>query len=136
VKESGSIFGFSLPVKYTDKIKDLKMKILIVEDDKNIIAAIECTFNLGWPEVDISATDWGKEGVKRVETEAPDLLILDLGLPDIDGLEVIKEIRLFSKIPILVLSVKTDETTVVRALNLGANDFVYKPFRPMDYWQE
>jgi DNA-binding response OmpR family regulator len=108
------------------------MKILIIEDDKNIVASIECTFNVGWPEVSLLSTDWGRKGIQLVDTENPDLVILDLGLPDIDGLQVIKDIRLFSDIPIVVLTVKMEETTVIRALNLGANDYIYKPFRPME----
>lgn len=108
------------------------MKILIIEDDKNIIAALECAFNISWPEVKLISTDWGETGVNLTETENPNLVIVDLGLPDINGLQVIKDIRLFSTVPIIVLTVKTEEMTVVRAFSLGANDYIYKPFRPME----
>ena len=108
------------------------MKILIIEDDAGIVEAVKCAFKLGWPGVEIDAVDWGREGITLVETAAPDVVILDLGLPDINGLEVIKGIRLFSKVPILVLTAKSEETTVVQALELGANDYMVKPLRQME----
>jgi DNA-binding response OmpR family regulator len=108
------------------------MKILIIEDDASTVDAIKCAFDLGWPGVETTAVDWGKEGVELVETLAPDIVILDLGLPDISGLQVIKGIRLFSKIPILVLTARTEETIAVQALEMGANDYMSKPLRQME----
>ncbi len=108
------------------------MKLLIIEDDSKIVTAISFSCKLGWPNVEIISAKWGQEGIELVETANPDVVILDLGLPDIDGLEVIKRIRMFSKIPILILTVDTNEATVVQALELGANDYVFKPFRQME----
>lgn len=108
------------------------MKLLVVEDDKKIISAITFSCKLGWPGVEIISAAWGQEGIELIETQNPDLVILDLGLPDIDGLEVLKRIRLFSKIPVIILTVNSDESTVVEALELGANDYVCKPFRQME----
>ncbi len=108
------------------------MKILIVEDDSTIVDAIKCAFKLGWPGVEIIAVDWGQDGILMAETEAPDAIILDLGLPDINGMDVIKGIRKFSKVPILVLTARTEETIVVQALEAGANDYVSKPLRQME----
>ena len=103
------------------------MKMLIIEDDSAIVEAIKCAFKLGWPGIEIISADWGQDGITKVETEAPDVVILDLGLPDINGLDVIKGIRKFSKVPILVLTARTEETVVVQALEFGANDYVSKP---------
>ena len=75
-------------------------------------------------------SDWGQEGIELVETELPDAVLLDLKLPDINGLEVIKSIRLFSAVPIMVLTVDSTEATVVQALELGANEYVFEPFPP------
>jgi len=108
------------------------MKILIIEDDNNITKAIGFAFQVGWPTIKLISAEWGQEGLGLVEKESPDIVILDLGLPDMNGLDVIKQIRLFSQIPILVLTVDTDETTIVQALELGANEYITKPFRQME----
>ena len=65
--------------------------------------------------------------VELVETENPDIIILDLGLPDINGYEVLRQIRLFSTTPIVVLTVKGEESDMVKGLEWGANDYVVKP---------
>ncbi len=108
------------------------MKILIIEDDSKIVKSVGYTFITVWPDIEIISSGWGKEGVELVETQAPDIVILDIGLPDIDGLDVVKQIRLFSQIPILILTADVSETMVVQALELGANDYVTKPFRQME----
>jgi two-component system KDP operon response regulator KdpE len=73
--------------------------------------------------------DTGKEGLAHAGTDKPDAVVLDLGLPDIDGLEVLKELRSRSSIPILILSVREAEETIVEALDGGADDYLTKPFR-------
>jgi len=108
------------------------VKILIIEDDNKIVDAVSFAFRAGWPEVDIVTTDWGQEGVSMVETEHPDVVILDLGLPDINGLDALKQIRGFSEVPVLVLSANDEEIIIVQAFGLGASDYVCKPFRPME----
>lgn len=108
------------------------MKILLIEDDRQIVDAISFAFRAGWPEMDIVAADWGQEGVCMVETEQPDVVILDLGLPDISGLDALKQIRSFSDVPVLVLSANDEEIIIVQAFGLGAGDYVCKPFRPME----
>ncbi|XUX00121.1 MAG: response regulator transcription factor [Dehalogenimonas sp.] len=108
------------------------MKLLIIEDDQCIIDAIIYSFQVGWKECQIMASNRGNEGLEVFEKENPDIVILDLGLPDIDGFRVIQEIRKYSKIPILVLTVRNDESYVIKALELGANEYVEKPFRSME----
>jgi two-component system KDP operon response regulator KdpE len=73
-------------------------------------------------------TDRGRSGIEKAATEAPDLVLLDLGLPDMDGKQVIAAIREWSQVPILVLSVRDAETEKIAALDAGADDFVTKPF--------
>ncbi len=109
-----------------------EMKILIIEDDNTIVDNIALTFKVGWPEVNLVWTGLGEEGIDMVEKESPDLVILDLGLPDISGFEVLKKIRLFSNVPILILTVREDEAAVVKAFDLGVSEYVFKPFRQME----
>ncbi len=108
------------------------MRVLVIEDDQAIIETIMLSFRVGWPEVELISTRLGEEGVEFVENLGPEVLILDLGLPDISGFEVIKRIRLFSNIPILVLTQDEDEKSTVKALEWGADEYIIKPFRQME----
>ena len=85
------------------------MKVLIIEDDKEIVDAITLAFQIRWPEAKVVSTRLGRKGVELVETEDPDIVILDLGLPDISGFEVLSQIRLFSRVPIIILTVRSEE---------------------------
>ena len=105
------------------------MKILIIEDDRAIVEAISLTLQLNWPDTILLSTHLGEEGIELFQSENPDAIILDLGLPDISGFEVLKRIRLFSEVPILILTVRSDEGDIVRGLEWGADDYVIKPFR-------
>ncbi len=82
------------------------MKILVIEDDQAIIETVSLSFQVGWPETEVVSTRLGEEGVEFVGSHNPDVVILDLGLPDINGFEVLKRIRLFSNIPVVVLTQK------------------------------
>ena len=108
------------------------MKFLIIDDDEEIINIIGLTLRVGWPEVEVVSSRLGKRGINMVETESPDLVILDLGLPDSNGFEVLKAIRIFSDVPIVILTVSEQESDVVRGLELGANEYITKPFRQME----
>ena len=105
------------------------MKILIIEDDRAIVEAISLTLQMNWPDTILLSTHLGEEGIELFQSENPDAIILDLGLPDISGFEVLKRIRLFSEVPILILTVRSDEGDIVRGLEWGADDYVIKPFR-------
>jgi len=109
------------------------MKVLIIDDDKNIIESLKMTFNICWPETVIISTRLGEEGIQMVEEQSPDIAILDLGLPDISGFEVLKKIRQFSNIPIIILTVRGDEPDLVMGLGLGADDYIVKPFKQMEF---
>ena len=108
------------------------MKILIIEDHRHIVEAITLAFQIRWPAAKIVSTDRGDKGIEMVEKENPDILILDLGLPDISGFDVLKQVRLFSDIPILILTARTEENDVVKGLEWGADDYVSKPFRQLE----
>ncbi|AII61465.1 response regulator transcription factor [Dehalococcoides mccartyi] len=108
------------------------MKILIIEDDAQTIEIVRLAFKLGWPDLHLIEADFGEYGLEMIETEKPDVVILDIGLPDINGYEVLRRIRLFSETPVIVLTVRSDEVDIVKALSLGADDYLVKPFRQME----
>jgi len=108
------------------------MKVLVVEDDKEIVDAISLAFQIRWPEAKVVSTRLGQKGVELVETESPDIVILDLGLPDINGFEVLRQIRRFSNVPTIILTVRSDESDVVKGLEWGADDYITKPFRQLE----
>lgn len=101
-------------------------RVLVVDDEPAILRTLRT--NLGKRGYEVSAAESGEEALRRMDAESPDLVILDLMLPDISGLEVCRRIRLESAVPILVLSARGEERAKVHALDLGADDYVTKPF--------
>ncbi|HET7714637.1 MAG TPA: response regulator, partial [Bauldia sp.] len=101
-------------------------KILVVDDEAQIRKFLRIALEANGFNVVEAAR--GSEGIARCATETPDLVILDLGLPDHDGKAVVSRIRQWSEVPILVLSVRHAENEKVEALDTGANDYVVKPF--------
>jgi len=108
------------------------MKVLVIEDNPEIQEAVSLTFELNWPDAKVLAALEGSAGITKAETESPDMIILDLGLPDMEGFKVLKEIRGFSDIPVIILTVRKDEIDKVRGLELGADDYIVKPFNHME----
>ncbi|MCK9179158.1 MAG: response regulator transcription factor [Candidatus Cloacimonetes bacterium] len=108
------------------------MKIVVIEDDKILIDYLTNVIRLGWSDSTIHSTHLGEKGITFVEEQKPDIVILDLGLPDISGFEVLKEIRAFSEVPIVILSARSSEYDVVQGLNLGADEYIIKPFRNLE----
>ncbi len=108
------------------------MKVLIIEDDREIVDVIGLAFKIRWPEVMFISTPLGEKGVEMVESENPDVVILDIGLPDINGFDALRQIRLFSEVPILILTVRAEESDIVKGLELGADDYMIKPFRQLE----
>jgi two-component system, OmpR family, KDP operon response regulator KdpE len=101
-------------------------RILIVEDEPPIRKFLRVALEANGFEVVDAAS--GREGLGRAATDTPDLVILDLGLPDLDGKDVVARIREWSQMPVLILSVRDAEAEKVAALDAGANDYVVKPF--------
>lgn len=103
-----------------------KINIIIIEDEKNISSFIETT--LQSHDYKVRSANSGKEGLALITSSCPDLILLDLGLPDLDGLEIIKQVRTWSSIPIIVISARTQERDKIAALDYGADDYITKPF--------
>jgi two-component system, OmpR family, KDP operon response regulator KdpE len=103
-------------------------RILLVDDEVSIQRAVAPLLRSRGYEVDIAGT--GADALKTAADRPPDLIVLDLGLPDIDGTEVCRRLRATSQVPIIVLSARGGEADKVNALDLGADDYVTKPFGP------
>jgi two-component system, OmpR family, KDP operon response regulator KdpE len=101
-------------------------RILVVDDDPQILRALR--INLVARQYDVVTAASGVEALEAAETAHPDLVILDLGLPDLDGAEVIHRLRSWTRVPIIVLSGRKDSRDKVDALDAGADDYVTKPF--------
>jgi len=104
------------------------MKVVVIDDSPDIIEVVSLCFQLRWGGTNVVSASNGNKGLELIEAESPDLVILDIGLPDMDGFQVLREIRRFSQVPVIMLTVRGEDTDVVRGLELGADDYVTKPF--------
>jgi two-component system, OmpR family, KDP operon response regulator KdpE len=103
-----------------------EVNILIIDDEVQIRSLLEITLSASGYKISEAST--GKEGLTMAATGHPGLIILDLGLPDYDGFEILKKLREWYQKPIIILSVRNSEDDIVKALDNGANDYLTKPF--------
>jgi DNA-binding response OmpR family regulator len=113
-------------------IKENTMKVLIVEDSPEVVEAVSLCLQLRWPESEITVSAEGTRGVEALRASQFDILILDINLPDIDGFQVLQQVRTFCNIPTIILTVRGKEDDQTRGLEMGADDYIVKPFRPRD----
>ena len=106
---------------------NLPETILIIDDEVQIRRLLEITLSSNGFKISEAAT--GKDGLIAAATQHPQLIILDLGLPDADGIEILKKLREWYQKPIIILSVRNSEDDIINALDNGANDYLAKPFR-------
>ena len=104
-----------------------ELPILIIDDEVQIRRLLEITLSANGYKITEAST--GKEGLALAATRQPTLIILDLGLPDADGLDLLKRLREWYEKPIIILSVRKSEDDIIKALDSGANDYLTKPFR-------
>jgi len=104
----------------------MSSRVLVVDDEPQILRFLQPALEASGYAVLHAAT--GREAIRAAANAAPDIVILDLGLPDLDGKEALKQIRLFSKVPVVVLSARDSEADKIEALDAGADDYVEKPF--------
>lgn len=100
--------------------------VLVVDDDPAILRTL--SINLRAREYDVETAADGRSALQIVDERMPDVILLDLGLPDIDGISVLKQLRSFAEVPVIVVSARSDPDDKVEALDLGADDFITKPF--------
>jgi len=103
-----------------------KLSVLVIEDEKSICDFIAKTLNAS--DYKAVTAGSGKEGLAILTSALPDLVLLDLGLPDMDGIDIIKQTREWSSLPIIVISARVQEREKVAALDAGADDYITKPF--------
>lgn len=109
------------------------MKVLLIIYSSEAVNTLSFTLKIRWPDATLIHVANGSAGVEMVETESPDIVIVDIEMPDIDGFEVLKQIRLFSDVPAILLSSKAVEVDRVRGLEMGADDFIMKPINPLEF---
>ena len=109
------------------------MKALTILDDKEALEDISQAFQMCLPECELISTNLGKKGIELVGSESPDIVILDLNPPDASGFDVLKQIRCCSQVPVIILSFRRDEADIVKALELGADEYIAKPFRQLEF---
>ncbi len=108
------------------------MKILVIDDEAEVIDSVRLGFTLQWREIDVIGAPTGETGLDSIERDLPDLVLVDIGLPDIDGFEVLRQIRAFSDVPVVMLTAHDDSMDKVKGLELGADDYVTKPFNHLE----
>ena len=120
--------GLARPFANPKELRVAHLKVIVVEDVPEVVAAIRLCFTLRWPDTTVLATESGSDALRLVESGGADIVILDLGLPDMDGLEVLKEIRKFSDLPVIIVTANGEETAKIDGLEMGADDYIVKPF--------
>jgi two-component system, OmpR family, KDP operon response regulator KdpE len=104
----------------------IKPKILVIDDELQIRRLLKLTFESNGYSVLLAES--GQEGLMQASMSMPDVIILDLGLPDMDGAEVLRSLREWAKIPIIILSVRNSEDDIISCIEAGADDYIIKPF--------
>ncbi|MGD8487435.1 MAG: response regulator transcription factor [Anaerolineae bacterium] len=108
------------------------MKVLVVDEEPDVFKLVAMSFRMQQPNWELIHAEDGPQGLEMIERENPDVVLLDVGLPEMSGFEVLKAIRLFSDLPVIMLTVRDDEYSKVQGLELGADDYVTKPFSHLE----
>ncbi len=104
------------------------MKVVLINESPDIDEVVTLCFQMRWSGVTVLWANNGNKGLELIKAENPDVVILDIVLPDMDGLQLLREIRCFSQVPVIILTVKGEDTDIARGLELGADDYIVKPF--------
>ena len=108
------------------------MRVLIVEDERDVAEAIALSLRFQWPSCEIAVAEDGVVGIEMSRKTSPDLILLDLRLPRLDGFETLRQIRRTSAVPVVIITARGDEMDKVRGLETGADDYVTKPFSHLE----
>jgi two-component system KDP operon response regulator KdpE len=108
------------------------MKILVVDDEPDVIEVVNLCFSLRWPEAETTSASNGEDALRLIEQDRPDFILLDINLPGMDGFHLCQEIRAVCDVPIVMLSARDSEVDKVRGLEMGADDYITKPFSHLE----
>ena len=108
------------------------MKTLIIDDDPDVAEAVSLCFEIRWPGSQVIAAPDGRTGLHMFKEQGADFVVLDLGLPDMDGVEVCRQLREESDVAIVMLTVRGNRKDIIRGLESGADDYMTKPFDQME----
>ena len=104
------------------------MKVVVVDDAPDIAEVVSLCFQLRWSGAEVLSAGDGRSGIDLIEAESPDIVVLDVNLPDMDGFQILREVRRFSQVPVIMLTVKGADVDIARGLETGADDYMVKPF--------
>jgi len=108
------------------------MRILVIDDEPEVVESVRLGFTLQWRETDVEGAGTSEAALDAIEQARPDVVLLDIGLPETDGFEVLRQIRAFSDVPVVMLTAHDDSIEKVKGLELGADDYVTKPFNHLE----
>lgn len=108
------------------------MKVLVVDDEPDVVKLITMSIKLQEPDWEVLAAYDGETALDLVADENPDVVLLDVAMPEMDGFQVLEQIRLFSDVPVIMVTVRDSELEKVRGLELGADDYITKPFSHLE----
>jgi DNA-binding response OmpR family regulator len=108
------------------------MRILVVDEEPDVRKLVAMSLQIQQPGWEVVGAEDGAQALEMMERERPDVVLLDIGLPEMNGFEVLQAIRLFSDVPVIMLTVRDDELSKVQGLELGADDYVTKPFSHLE----
>jgi DNA-binding response OmpR family regulator len=108
------------------------MKFLIVDDDKSIVEAVTIGLQFQWQDAEVHTAADGEEGLRKFLDLAPDVALLDINMPHMSGFEVLQRIREVSDAPVLMLTARGDEMSKIKGLEMGADDYLVKPFSHLE----
>ena len=109
------------------------MKFLLIDDSEETISSVSLCLSLRWPQAEVFSANDGKTGLEMIERHKPDLVILDIELPDMNGLEILRSLRDFSDVPVVMLTIRGQDVEIARFLEEGADDYVVKPFSFVEF---
>jgi len=104
------------------------MKLLVVDEEPGVVKVVRAAFRMQEPQWEVLSASNGEEALEMLEREKPDLILLDVEMPGLNGFDVLRAIRRFSDVPVIMLTVRDDEISKVTGLELGADDYITKPF--------
>ncbi len=132
-EESGNteLITYFTSIARRKEVRPESTRILIIEDDHQTQESLRLAFQIYWPEAEVACAASGQEGLFSYRVNPADVVLLDLKLPDTTGFDVLAKIRSVSQVPVIILTATRTPETVIRAVQMGASDYILKPFKQL-----